>query len=59
MELREKKQKCCYAHEMAVAGDMWDQTVVAADSKLVVRLVVGKRTQEQPRALVQDPVDRV
>jgi hypothetical protein len=33
---------------------MWDHTAVAADSKLVVSLVVGKRTQEQIHALVKD-----
>jgi len=34
------------------AGDMWDHTAVAADSKLVVSLVVDKRTREQTQALV-------
>jgi IS1 family transposase len=33
---------------------MWDHTAVAADSKLVVSLVVGKRTQAQTQALVHD-----
>jgi hypothetical protein len=33
---------------------LWDHTVVAADSKLVVSLVVGKRTQEQTQRLVND-----
>jgi hypothetical protein len=37
-----------------MAGDLWDHTAVTADSKLVVRLVVGKRTQEQTNALVHD-----
>ncbi len=37
-----------------MAGDIWDHTAVTADSKLVVSLVVGKRTQEQTRALVKD-----
>jgi hypothetical protein len=54
MELREKKQQRCQAHEADMAGDMWDHTAVTADSKLVVRLVVGKRTQEQTNALVHD-----
>jgi IS1 family transposase len=53
MELCEKKQKRCQAHEED-AGDMWDHTAVAADSKLVVSLVMGKRTQEQTHALVKD-----
>ena len=38
---------------------MWDHTAVAADSKLVVSLVVGKRTQEQPKVLVQDAKNRL
>jgi IS1 family transposase len=38
---------------------MWDHTAVAADSKLVVSLVVGKRTQEQTNALVQDAKGRL
>ena len=53
MELREKKQKHCEAHERAEAGDLWDHTAVAADSKLVVSLVVGKRTREQTLTLGQ------
>lgn len=59
MELREKKQKRCQAHETDEAGDMWDHTAVAADSKLVVSLVVGKRTQEQTHLLVQDTKRRL
>jgi len=46
MELCEKKQKRCGVDERAEAGDMWDHTVMAADSKLSVSLVVGKRTYE-------------
>ena len=52
MEFCEKKPKRCQAHEED-AGDMWDHIAVAADSRLVVSLVVGKRTQEQTQALVQ------
>jgi len=37
-----------------MAGDLWDHTAVTADSKLVVRLVVGKRTQAQTQTLVDD-----
>ena len=59
MELREKKQKRCQAHEAEMAGDMWDHTAVTADSKLVVCLVVGKRTQEQTQALVHDAKRRL
>jgi IS1 family transposase len=59
MELREKKQKRCQTHETDEVGDMWDHTAVAADSKLVVSLAVGKRTQEQTNAVVQDAKSRL
>lgn len=59
MELREKKQKRCRAAEHAEAGDMWDHTAIAADSKLLVSLVVGKRTQAQTTALVYDAKQRL
>jgi IS1 family transposase len=59
MELREKKQKRCQAHETEIAGDMWDHIAVTADSKLVVSLVVGKRTQEQTKTLVHDAKRRL
>ena len=59
MELREKKQKRCKTAERAEAGDMWDHTAIAADSKLMVLLVVGKRTHEQTRALVHDTKKRL
>ena len=59
MELREKKQQRCQAHETEMAGDLWDHTAVAADSKLIVSLVVGKRTHEQTRALGHDPQKRL
>jgi len=58
VELREKKQKRCLAHERDEAGDLWDHTAVAADSKRVVSLSVGKRTYEQTLAVVQDAYDR-
>ena len=38
---------------------MWDHTAVTADSKLVVSLVVGKRTQEQTHALGKDARGRL
>ena len=38
---------------------MWDHTAIAADSKLIVSVVVGKRTQEQTRALVHDAKRRL
>ena len=59
MELCEKKQKRCHVHEADEAGDMWDHTAVAADSKLVVSLVVGKRTREQTHRLVHDAQRRL
>lgn len=59
MERCQKKQKRCEAHEQEEAGDLWDHTAVTADSKLVVSLVVGKRTQEQTRALVYDAKRRL
>ena len=59
MELREKKPQRCQAHEAEVAGDLWDHTAVPADSKLVVSLVVGKRTHAQTRALVHDAKRRL
>jgi IS1 family transposase len=59
MELREKKQKRGQDNEQEMVGDMWDQTAVTADSKLVVSLVIGKRTHEQTRALVYDAKRRL
>jgi IS1 family transposase len=59
VELREKKQKHCAAHEREEAGDLWDHTAVAADSMLVVSLVVGQRTQEQTLTLVKDAKRRL
>jgi IS1 family transposase len=38
---------------------MWDHTAVTADSKLVVSLVVGKRTQEQTEAVVREARSRL
>jgi hypothetical protein len=59
MELREKKQKRYHDDEAEMAGDMWDHTAVTADSKLVVSLVVGKRTHEQTHTLVYDAKRRL
>ena len=42
-----------------MVGDMWDHTAIAADSKLIVSLVVGKRPHEQTRALVHDTKKRL
>jgi IS1 family transposase len=54
VEFGQTKQKRCRDHDTPEAGDMWDHTAVTADSKLVVSLVVGKRTHEQTKALVHD-----
>jgi hypothetical protein len=59
VEFGQKKQKRCRAEDTAEVGDMWDHTAVTADSKLVVSLVVGKRTQEQTKALVHDTKRRL
>ena len=59
MELCEKKQKRCLDHELGAAGALWDHTAVAADSKLVVSLVVGQRTDDQTLRLVQDAQGRL
>jgi IS1 family transposase len=54
-----KKQKHCSPEESHQAGDFWDHTAIAPDSKLMVSLVVGKRTQEQTQALVRDSQSRL
>src|SRR5918997_359434 len=54
-----KKQKNCGPEESHQAGDYWDHTANAPDSKLMVSLVVGKRTQEQTQALVRDTQSRL
>jgi IS1 family transposase len=59
VERREKKQQRCPVEEYAEAGDLGDQTAIAADSKRLVSLVVGKRTHEQTTALVHDPKQRL
>ena len=57
--LVKKKQKHCSPEEVHQAGDFWDHTAIAPDSKLIVSLVVGKRTQEQTQALVSDSQSRL
>ena len=59
IELRQQKQKRCRDEDTAEAGDLWDHTAVTADSKLVVSLVVGKRTHAQTKALVHDTKQRL
>ena len=48
-----KKQKNC-APDDARRGDCWDHVAFDPESRLVVSLVVGKRTTEATRALVRD-----
>jgi IS1 family transposase len=55
----QKKQKNCRPEDTHQAGDFWDHTAIAPDSKLIVSLVVGKRTQEQTQALVSDTQSRL
>jgi IS1 family transposase/transposase-like protein len=54
-----KKQKNCDPEEVHQAGDFWDHTAISPDSKFIVSLVVGKRTQEQTQALVSDTQSRL
>jgi IS1 family transposase len=48
-----KKQKNC-APDDTRCGDCWDHVALDPESRLVVSLVVGKRTAEATRALVRD-----
>jgi hypothetical protein len=57
--LREKKQTRCTVEERAEAGDMWDHTAIAAESKLRGSLGVGQRTHAQTTALVRDAKKRL
>jgi hypothetical protein len=54
-----KKQKNCTEDERDGAGDFWDHTAVTADSKLMVSLVVGKRTKDRTHELVDDAKSRL
>jgi hypothetical protein len=45
--------------ERAAAGDLGDQTAIAADSTLIVSLVGGTRTQEHTRAWGHDAKQRL
>ena len=59
MELREKKQKRCRVEERPEAGELWEQTAIAAASKLLGSLVVGTRPQEQTTVWVRDAQKRL
>jgi IS1 family transposase/transposase-like protein len=54
-----KKQKNCAPEESHQAGDFWDHTAITPDSKLIVSLVVGKRTKDQTQELVSDTQSRL
>jgi IS1 family transposase len=59
VELGQKKQKHGAEDERDEAGDFWDHTAVTADSKLMVSVVVGKRTKDQTNELVKDAQSRL
>jgi hypothetical protein len=54
-----KKQKHCDPEEIHQAGDFWDHTAITPDHKLIVSLVVGKRTKEPTQELVSDTQGRL
>lgn len=56
----EKKQKRCDPEnpEDATKGDQWDHTSVDVQSRLVVSLVIGKRSKENVKKVVADFADR-
>jgi transposase-like protein len=54
-----KKQKNCSPEESQQSGDFWDHTAIAPESKLIVSLVVGKRTKDQTQELVSDTRSRL
>lgn len=58
--LWEKKQKHCDADNPADQdyGDQWDHVALAAESRLVVSMVPGKRTVENTDELVKDFAER-
>jgi hypothetical protein len=55
-----KKQKICDSAdpEDQNKGDQWDHTALDVDSRMVVSLVVGKRSRENLEAVVADFADR-
>ena len=55
----EKKQKNCAENERDEVGDFWDHTAVTADSKLLLSLVVGRRTKDRTHELVGDAQSRL
>ena len=55
----QKKQKNCNSEETDQAGDFWDHTAITPDNKLIVSLVVGKRTKDKTQELVSDTQSRL
>ena len=49
----ERKEKNCDPDD-ATRGDCWDHTAIDAESRLIVSVVVGKRTAASAAAVVQD-----
>ncbi len=55
-----KKQKNCdpLDPDDEDKGDQWDHTALDVDSRMVVSLVVGKRSRENLESVVAEPADR-
>ena len=58
--LWKKKQKHCdpEAPEDETKGDQWDHTAIDVESRLVVSMVIGKRTRETTEQVVADFANR-
>jgi len=52
-----KKEKNCHENEESF-GEQWDHIAIDAESRLVLSVVVGKRTPENCRKLVEDTYNR-
>ncbi len=56
----EKKKKHCDPSDPKdkTKGDQWDHTAIDVESRLVVSMVVGKRTSEKTKELIEDFSER-
>jgi IS1 family transposase len=54
-----KKQKHCAGDDDLFAGDQWDHVALDPDSRLVLSVVVGKRTLENAEVLLTDVRSRL
>ena len=54
MVVRRPQREALRARSSGRAGDCWDHTAIDPESRLVVSLVVGKRTAEAAREVVAD-----